>query len=140
MNCSQCGMHIPEGVQACVNCRAPHRRPGLLERLFGRLASGRPSAGSPRGIQRTEIKGARFQIVNAAGQRQVYHSLEDVPPELRPKIEEALRAAASGTGPGTKVRITVKDASGQERTYDSADDMPPEIRAIYERARQNRPS
>lgn len=140
MNCSQCGLHIPEGAQTCPNCRAPVRRPGFLERLFGRLAAARPPAAPRPVIQRAEITEQRFQIVDAAGQRGVYHSLEEVPPELRPKIEEALRAAASGATPAAKVRITVKDASGQERTYDSAEDMPAEIRALYERARQNRPS
>ncbi len=144
MNCSQCGLHIPEGAQTCPNCRAPVRQPGFLERLFGRLASALGATAPRQVIQRAEIKEQRFQIVDAGGQPQVYHSLEEAPPELRPMIEEALRAAASGAKPGatvaTTVRITVKDPSGQERTYHSVEEMPPEIRALYERARQNRPS
>ncbi len=138
MNCSQCGLHIPEGAQTCPSCRAAVRRPGFLERLFGRRTAAPPPPAPRQVIQRTEIKEEQFQIVNAAGQPQVYHSLDEVPPELRPKIEEALRAAASGAAPGRKVRISVKDASGQERTYDSVEDMPPELRAAYERARQPR--
>lgn len=163
MNCSQCGLHIPEGAQTCPNCRAPVRQPGFLERLFGWLAPARQPTIHRQVIRKTEIKEQPFQIVEATGQQQVYRSLEEVPPELRSTVEEALRAAASGAAAGgkvrvtvkieesrrtvspaatqdAKVRITVKDASGQERTYHSVEEMPPEIRALYERARQNRPS
>ena len=135
MNCTRCGLHIPEGAHTCPNCRAPAGRPGLLERLFAGLASVRPPAARRQVIMRTEVKEQEFQVVDPSGQRRVYHSLEDIPAELRSTVEAALRAAALDIKTATKVRITVKDASGQELTYDSLEEMPPEIRAIYERAR-----
>jgi len=41
MPCGTCGKWIPEGHERCPYCRAPVRRPGLLERLFGRLTLAR---------------------------------------------------------------------------------------------------
>ena len=41
MTCGTCGKWIPEGHERCPYCRAPVRRPGLLERLFGRLTLAR---------------------------------------------------------------------------------------------------
>ena len=131
MTCSRCGCRIPEGAQACPQCQAPVREPGVLERLFGWLAAARkPSA--TRVIQTTEIRQQRFEIVDGTGQRQVYHSLDEVPPEARSRIEEALRA-----GEHDSFNVTVKDAFGRQQTYKSLEEMPPDIRALYERVQED---
>ena len=137
MTCGHCGSRIPDEAQSCPYCRAKVGEPGLLERLFGWLAAPRkPSAA--RVIRKTEIREQRFEIVDATGQRQVYHSLDEVPPELRPKIEEAMRAREQDAAPGGSVKITVKDSSGREQTYNSVEEMPPDVRAIYEQVREDR--
>jgi len=66
-------------------------------------------------------------------QKQVYHSMDELPPDVRARVEE-LRDAG---GIGTSQTITFRDSSGNEQTYHSPDEMPPEIREIYEKARQN---
>jgi len=88
----------------------------------------------------TGIRQERFEIVDKAGKRQVYHSLEEVPPEFRSKIEEAMRSGQREVRTSKTLKITVKDASGREQTYDSVEDMPPDIRAIYERIQRDRRS
>ncbi len=139
MTCDHCGSRIPEDAESCPYCRAPVREPGLLERLFRWL--GAPRKASPaRVIRKTEIREQRFETVDAAGQRHVYRSLDEVPPDLRPRIEEALRAAEQDAAPGGSIRITVKDSSGRQQTYNSVEEMPPDIRAIYERIREDRRS
>lgn len=65
---------------------------------------------------------------------QMRGSFDELPADLRPKVEAAQREALQGGGRGT---ITVTDASGTTRTYESVDQMPPGIRAIYERARRD---
>jgi len=70
--------------------------------------------------------------------------LSDLPPEVRPKVQAALRdGAGSSTGEGTtrvtrtvRHRITVRDADGVERTYTDPGELPPEHRAMLEQARR----
>jgi hypothetical protein len=69
------------------------------------------------------------------GQVHVYGSLDEVPADLRKKIEAARGAARQS---GARPKITVKDASGTTRTYASVDEMPEEIRKLYERVRNER--
>ena len=139
MTCSSCGMRIPEGQALCPHCRAPVRRPGLLERLFGWLASARKTP-TVNVTRTTEIRQERFEIVDKDGKRQVYHSLDEVPPEFRSKIEEAMHSGQREVGTSKTSKITVRNASGREQTYDSVEDMPPDLRAIYDRIQRDRPS
>jgi hypothetical protein len=69
----------------------------------------------------------------ATGEERVYDSLDDLPPEIRERIE-ALRAG--GAAGGAQKTFTFKDESGQERVYHSVEEMPPDIRAIYERLKE----
>ncbi len=142
MNCHQCGAEIPAGQNTCPMCYAAVRKPGWLSRLvsglFRRGTGGSPEGGLTPGratrhvVQRSE----QIEIVDERdGRRRVYHSLDEVPPEIREKIEAA-RARARPTT--TRHTFTMRDASGVERTYDSIDDMPPEVRAIYERMLKER--
>jgi len=72
----------------------------------------------------------RFQVRDPqTGQLTTYDSLDEVPAEIRTRIEQA----CAGTG-APPLKITATDASGCTRTYDSVEEMPAELRAIYERA------
>ena len=138
--CQQCGAEIPEGQNVCPGCYAPVRKPGLLSRLLGSLfkprRTGPPlygSGGGPaerrvvRRVQKIRIKDG------ATGEERVYDSLDDLPPEIRERIE-AMRADG---GPGRAQRtFTFRGADGQERTYHSVEEMPPDVRAVYERLRK----
>jgi|SRR5882724_7520866 len=73
---------------------------------------------------------ARFQVRDPqTGQLTTYSSLDEMPADIRARIEQA--RAGAGSPPLT---ITAIDASGRTRTYDSIEDMPADLRAIYERA------
>ncbi len=67
---------------------------------------------------------------NREGERHVYHSLDEMPPDQRAEVERLSSEALSGKG-GHSFRV--RDASGQERTYNSLEKMPPEIRVLVER-------
>jgi hypothetical protein len=73
-------------------------------------------------------------VTNASGERHEYHSLEEVPPELRKVVQDALSETTSGEASKT---YKVRDAAGNERTYHSLEEMPPEIRALMERVQDN---
>jgi len=83
-------------------------------------------------VKVTEIKRTEF-VTEENGQRRVYHSLEEVPPEMRARIEEFQARAAAGQD---KQTFTVTDASGKKRTYHSLDEVPPELRAVIEKVWQ----
>ncbi|MBN1341221.1 MAG: zinc ribbon domain-containing protein [Phycisphaerae bacterium] len=140
MYCRKCGAEIPEAQNTCPGCYAPVPRPGLLSRLkdwlFSKLPDEDNGSGARRGRFTTTVV-REVQNIRVAdprtGEERVYHSLDDVPPEIRERIE-ALRADASATG--ASQTFTFQDASGQTRTYHSVDEMPPDVREIYERIRK----
>ena len=87
----------------------------------------------------TEIRTESIQVQDPhTGQITTYGSLDEVPPDIRAKIEQARAAAGPSVG-ASHTKIVVKDASGTTRTYDSLEQMPADIRAIYERALKERP-
>ena len=87
-----------------------------------------------------------------AGQHREYHSLEELPPELRKEIQklesEALKEglrSVSSDGLTTTIHsrkqaslFQVKDADGNERVYHSLEEMPPEIRAALEQVQDKK--
>ncbi len=68
--------------------------------------------------------------MNREGERHVYHSLDELPPDQLAEVERLSSEALSGKGGHL---FKVRDASGQERTYHSLDEMPPEVRVLVER-------
>ena len=80
----------------------------------------------------------------ASVNRQVYHSLDEMPPELRARAEQAMaQAREQGIGPGepfqaTSQQITISDSNGNVQTYNSPDEMPPDVRGRYEEMRRSR--
>jgi len=139
MFCQQCGTEIPTGQNVCAKCYTEFRKPGLLGRLFGWLI-GPPRTwpapgGRPGGTMRSTVSQTttRIEMTDpATGEKRVYNSLEEAPPEIRERIE-AMRAGAGDAR--TRQTFTIRDSSGQERTYHSVDEMPPDVRAIYEQIR-----
>jgi len=73
----------------------------------------------------------RFQVRDPqTGQLTTYGSLDEMPADIRTRIEQA---RAGATGESRPLRITATDASGRTRTYDSVEEMPADVRAIHER-------
>lgn len=135
MTCVKCGAQIPKGQGRCPNCWSSAPRQGWLERLLRGLGLGASSA-LRLGTKTTIIRTERIEVTDPqTGQVRVYSSLNEVPVEMREKIEQA-RHAAEGTAARTK--ITVTDASGATRTYGSVEEMPAEIRKIYEQVERER--
>ncbi len=142
MYCQKCGAEIPAGQNVCPKCYTPVRGSGLFGRLLGWLFGRRSSAPlpGPPGTGRMQTNVVRrtehIQLTDATtGEKRVYHSLDEVPPEIRERIE-ALRA--EGGGAQTQQTVTFRDGTGREQTYHSVDEMPPDVRAIYERIKKER--
>lgn len=124
--CPKCAAHLPEGAHNCPACGASLSPPGFWQRLFSR--------GTPPTISTTRTTQFSTQQIKVqdpkTGEVRVYGSLEEVPPEIRAQIEQAMQQA-DRTTPTTK--ITVTDSSGTTRTYNSVEEMPEDLRKLYER-------
>jgi hypothetical protein len=141
MYCWKCGAEIRAGQNVCTACYAPVGGQGLLSRLASWL---RRLVARPVGIALSSTslsadvlrKVQKITIADpTTGEKRVYDSLEDVPPEIRARIE-ALRSEIGAQDATVRQTFTFKDASGQMHTYHSVEEMPPEMRAIYERLRK----
>jgi hypothetical protein len=66
-------------------------------------------------------------VDTATGKRQVFNSFDEVPSEIRAKIQEA---QDQGGIISQKSSVVFRGADGKE--YHSLEEMPPGIRAIYE--------
>jgi hypothetical protein len=146
MNCTQCGNPLEKDAQFCPKCFARIEPPPSLWRRFCSLFAG---ASKPRRPAIKIKKTVTIRTTDAEGRQHEYHSLADVPQELRAEIEkvegEALKerftlSASEGLTAKfiTKKTASVfrfKDTSGNEQVYHSLDEMPPEIRAAFEDAK-----
>lgn len=127
--CPHCGAEVPKGWETCRQCLKALPKRSFLARLFGWFG-GLPAVTTHTVTQTQVTRSEYIEVVGEDGQRKVYHSLEEVPPEIRAKIEAA-RASSQPTQ--ITNQITIRDESGQERTFQSIDEMPQHMRAIYER-------
>ena len=146
--CPECGNIIAVTDQFCSKCFARLERPTFWRRL-GAWFKSAFKPGSHTWVIGTK---ANFQTISKQGEKHVYHSLDEVPPELRAKFEK-LQAEVK-TKLGTELRPTAvsedalkpgiiirrdlqvfkfKDTSGKEQIYHSLDEMPPETRALFEK-------
>ncbi len=152
MNCPDCGNPVEKEAQFCPKCFARLEPPSLWRRFLSLFQA----AGKPRGPIIDITKSVTIKTTDEAGQQHEYHSLEEVPPELRAELEklesEALRedfrySSSSADGLTTKVIsqksgqknvsiFKVTDAEGNERIYHSLEELPPEIRAAFEQAQK----
>jgi hypothetical protein len=145
MNCPECSNPLEKEAQFCPKCFARIEPPTLWQKLLqlfqSRNAPRRPLITFKKTVSITTDKD---------GQHHEYHSLDEVPPELRKDIEklesEALKEslqASSSDGLTTRILsrktasvFKVKDASGNERVYHSLEELPTEIRAAFEKAQK----
>ncbi len=88
------------------------------------------------------------------GQRHEYHSLEEVPPEVRKELEELASQpwktiSQSSSSDGRVIKTTsgktlstykFTDEAGNEHIYHSLEEMPPELRTAVEQAMRNEDS
>jgi hypothetical protein len=146
MNCPNCGNPVEKDAPYCLKCFAPVQPRSFWQKLLG--AFQRP-APSPRRIVNIK-KIVNIKTTDPDGQHHEYHSLKEVPPELRSEIEKAAAEALTenpgvSSADGLKTTLVsdktisvfkVKDPSGNERTYHSLDELPPDIRAALENARK----
>src|SRR5262249_53900102 len=113
---------------SCPHCSLPLKRQGLLQKLLALFSSsGKPALRVTKTVTVKELN----IVTNEQGERHEYHSLEEVPPELRTAVQNALNSTASER---TLKTYKIRDASGQERTYHSLEEVPSEFRALIERA------
>jgi hypothetical protein len=144
INCPQCGHPVAASDHFCPKCYARIEPPSLWRKL---LSLFQPAAKSKAHILNIG-KTVTIKTTDKDGTQHEYHSLDEVPPEMRAAIEklesEALKESlSSSTTDGSSSRMIVqktvsvfkvKDAQGNERIYHSLNELPPEIREAYQRA------
>ncbi len=131
MNCPKCGNPLEENEEFCRKCYeiVPHR--SWWERLLLSLANRwRGAGGAPSANKMFTLK----QTFKTS--EKVYHSLDEMPPELRAMVEKA-KAEALQSGKSVDQTFTYKDSSGITKTYHSLDEMPPEVRVMFDRIQRD---
>ena len=90
----------------------------------------------PRTTHLTERRGNITEHVTTSTESHTYQSLEEMPPEVRARVEGVMaQGRSSGAWTSVSEQITVTDENGT-RTYTSVEEMPPDVRAQYEEARR----
>ncbi len=150
MNCPDCGIVIETGVQFCPKCYVRIEPPTFWQKLIGCFRS----KGKPPQPMVTINETVSVSMTDEHGQHHEYHSLDELPPEVREAIRRAQvegvkQTFRSSSSDGCTTRITtmgektvslykVQNESGTETVYHSLEEMPPDIRAAFEEAeRQN---
>jgi len=142
MNCPECGESVEQNAQFCPKCFARIEWPGFWRKVLSLFQSSLKPSRPIVKINKTII----IKTTDKDGQKHEYHSLAEVPPDMRAQIQKLESEAfkqpiVSSTSDGFEIRseksvsvFRVKDASGNERVYRSLDELPPEIRAAIEQA------
>jgi hypothetical protein len=154
MTCPKCGNVVAATDQFCPQCFARLEPPSLWRRILSLFQVKASSA--PRRPRVTVKKTVNIRTTDKDGVQHEYHSLDEVPPELREEIKRLKSEAMKGRGASTSITETspagntvrarmstrknisvykIKDAAGNERVYHSLDEVPPEIRAVFEKNR-----
>src|SRR5262249_13633060 len=91
MNCPQCSNPVEKGAQFCPKCYARIEPPSLWQRFRSPFQSEGPRKSVITIKKRIDIK-----TTDKEGQHHEYHSLEEVPPELRAELEKLQSEAEKG--------------------------------------------
>ena len=139
--CANCGSRLVSDAPTCPGCghnvRAD-RRPGLLARLGALFLGSARSAVRRRTTTSTAVHHSQQIHVtdDQTGEQHVYDCLDDVPPEIRQRIERMMADRKEETfGSGATSQYTFRDADGREQTYSSLDEMPPHVRELFQKHR-----
>ena len=94
----------------------------------------------PRILDRTLISGMvpshqKIYVETPTVSTRTYHSLDEMPPDVRAKAEEMLQSAQPHS---RHEQFVVRDSSGSRKVYHSLDEMPPEVRRMFEQVRKSR--
>jgi hypothetical protein len=137
MACPECGNVVAVTDQFCSKCYSRLERPTFWRRLGSWFRSALKPGPHTLFLKRNES----FKIISQEGERKVYHSLDEVPPEYREDLKKLQAEAAKSPQGVSTSRIVVhkkvaeikfQDASGKEEVYHSLEEMPPEWRALVE--------
>lgn len=160
MNCPNCGHPIEPGAPCCLQCFAPLEPPTFWQKIRALFqpASEPSRAANPHAI--IDVKrDTVIHFTDENGQQHEYHSLDELPPDIRAEIEKLEKEGAkqrftatscdgqsikytskqSGVTNKTDSSYKVIDEAGREQIYHSVKEMPAEIRAVWEQA-QNQSS
>jgi len=153
MNCPNCGQPIEQDAPCCLNCFVPIERPTFWEKVRAVL---QPAPKAPRTpVIVAAKKDTIIKFTDENGQEHEYHSLDELPPDLRAEIQKLEKEgrsrevkSVSFDGPNMKFtsQLTVHsektvstyqiiDEDGHEQVYHSLEEMPPEIREAWEKAK-----
>jgi hypothetical protein len=124
MICTQCGAAVEEGLSTCPRCFTPITKPGLFRRLLNALFASRLI--TVKTVIRAETKEQITVPDPATGQPRVFHSLDEVPPEIRAKFQESLTTSQANFS------FTYRSPDGKEQTFHSLEEMPANVRTMYE--------
>jgi len=145
--CPDCGNQLEPDAQFCPKCFARVEPPGLWRKLLAWFQG----AGTTRRPLVSVHKTVSIKTTDPDGQKHEYHSLDEVPPELRDEIRkiesEALKETFRGASvEGSTIKMTskkslsiykIKDQDGNERVYHSLEELPPDIRKALEQAQRD---
>lgn len=151
MVCPKCGKVVAVTDQFCSKCFNKLERPTFWRRLGAWFQS----AFKPGTHTLVTWKNETFRNIDNQGAKHVYHSLDEMPPDIRATFEKLQSETTKGLDagqllsevlkgtlkPGTIVSRTdfqefrIQDETGKEQVYHSLDEMPPELREAYEKAR-----
>ena len=149
MNCPECGNPVAETDQFCSKCFARLEPPSLWRKFLSLFQSAGQSRPHIVNIKKT----VTIKTMDKNGERHEYHSLDEVPPEMRAEFEKLESAVMKEKGNSLSFTETsptgnaitsgmigkksaslfkIKDASGNERIYHSLDELPPDVRGLVE--------
>lgn len=156
MACPACGTIVAATDQFCPKCYARLEPPSLWRKFLSLFMPSNQASKKPQQPLITINKSLDIRTTDKDGTKHEYHSLDEVPPEMRTEFEKLESRVLGEMGKSTTVTenspegntakssflvrknvsvYKVRDASGNERVYHSLEELPPEIRAAFEKAR-----
>ena len=128
MNCPDCGNPLEKGAQFCPKCFARVPPPSLWRRFLSLFQT----TGQPSRCVVNLNKTVSVKTTDEDCQQHEYHSLDELPPELRAEVDK-LEAGALKESVKSERTIISRTIDGQRHKYHSLDELPPELRAEVEK-------